>query len=73
MMFIIYFHAPKNGTNLPDVKTYCNKIEQIFGSFYLKEVQPLSQKCTYLQLVFKRYFTFLSNQSQNPIKAIIPP
>ena len=29
MMFIIYFHASKNGTNLPDVKTYCNKMEQL--------------------------------------------
>ena len=32
MMFIIYFHASKNGTNLPDVKTYCNKVEQIFAT-----------------------------------------
>ena len=31
VMYIIYFHASKNGTNLPDVKTYCNKMEQILA------------------------------------------
>ena len=37
MMFIIYFHASKNGTNLPDVKTYCNKMEQLtISSTHLK-------------------------------------
>ena len=38
MMFIIYFHASKNGTNLPDVKSYCNKMEQIFG----ETAEPIS-------------------------------
>ena len=50
MMFIIYFHASKNGTNLPDVKTYCNEIEQIFAANCLERLKVKSRKVLKLRL-----------------------
>ena len=49
MMFIIYFHASKNGTNLPDVKTYCNKMEQL-------AISPPLLKCHVWNILY-----FISN------------
>ena len=52
MMFIIYFHASKNGTNLPDVKTYCNKIEQLTISSTHLTLDSFKYPSLYFKLTF---------------------